>query len=181
MHRELQTERLLLRPIIRPDAPFLFELMNSRAWIENIGDRQVYSLALTEKYIEEQFEKQWQTRGYGSYMVVEKSARIPLGICGIIQRESLDFPDLGFAFATSFQGKGFAHEASMAVLENAFSVAGFERVCAICNQSNTPSRKLLIKLGFVPLEKLMNPIQSKGELLYSELSNIEFNRNKIRE
>lgn len=45
------TERLTIRPTSEEDAAFIFELLNTPKWIENIGDRNITSVELAKDYI----------------------------------------------------------------------------------------------------------------------------------
>ena len=52
MYKTYDTERLHLRPTSLEDAPFIYELLNSPKWIQNIGDRIVKSIEMAREYIE---------------------------------------------------------------------------------------------------------------------------------
>lgn len=56
--------------------------------------------------------------------------------------------ELGYVFHSAFQGMGYATEACQALLRHGFSDLGVRRVVAMCNPDNTPSWKLLERLGF---------------------------------
>jgi hypothetical protein len=44
MNQPTPTERLLLRPVTLEDGPFILELLTSKSWLDNIGNRSVYTL-----------------------------------------------------------------------------------------------------------------------------------------
>jgi RimJ/RimL family protein N-acetyltransferase len=83
-----------------------------------------------------------------------KNANVLIGICGVLQRDTLPHPDIGFAFLPAYRNKGYAYEASAAVLEHARKNLGIERVLAITTPDNDASAKLLAKLG-LRLDKLI--------------------------
>ena len=53
---------------------------------------------------------------YGLYLTSLKEDGTPIGICGLIKRETLEDVDIGFAFLPAFWGRGYAFEAAAAVL-----------------------------------------------------------------
>jgi ribosomal-protein-alanine N-acetyltransferase len=107
---------LRLRPLGPDDAPFILELVNEPAWLRHIGDKHVASVQDAERYIRESVLRMYERFGYGLYLVESKDAGEPLGICGFVKRDSLDCPDLGFAFLERFWNRGYASEAARAAL-----------------------------------------------------------------
>jgi RimJ/RimL family protein N-acetyltransferase len=77
-----------------------------------------------------------------------KEGGIPIGICGPLKRETLEYPDIGFAFLPSFWQRGYAFEAASGVMSYARDVLGLNEIAAITSPGNEPSIKLLEKLGF---------------------------------
>jgi RimJ/RimL family protein N-acetyltransferase len=57
--------------------------------------------------------------------------------------------ELGYELSPAAQGRGYALEAVRAALVHAFSVEGMERIEADVDPRNTPSRRLVERLGFV--------------------------------
>ena len=72
----------------------------------------------------------------------------PVGMCGLIKRDSLVDIDLGYAFLPAARGQGFAREAATAVLQWGWQALGLKRVVAIVTPTNSPSLKLLSSIGF---------------------------------
>jgi len=68
-------------------------------------------------------------------------------MCGLLKREELPQPDIGFAFLPDFWNRGFAFEAANAVLTDARERLKLNRILAIVNPDNNTSIKLLEKLG----------------------------------
>ena len=144
--RILQTDRLNLRWLLETDAPFILRLLNEPGWLRFIGDRGVRDLEGARRYVLEGPARLYP-RGLGLYAVELRSEGVPIGICGLIEREGLDGVDLGFAFLEEFEGQGFATEAAAATLGYAAST-GRTRVLAITTEENARSAALLTKLGF---------------------------------
>src|SRR5580658_5217009 len=93
----LATPRLILRRLGPGDAAFMLELMNEPPYHENIGDRGVRTTSDARRYIEEKYISSYESHGYGLYLVELKDEQIPIGICGLVRRMTLDHPDVGFA------------------------------------------------------------------------------------
>ncbi|MDX6694375.1 MAG: hypothetical protein QOF02_1978 [Blastocatellia bacterium] len=90
----------------------------------------------------------YRQKGFGLYLTEVKEGGIPIGICGLIKRDSLEDVDIGFAFLPGYRGKGYAYEAAAATMEYGKNVLGLNRIVAITSPDNHSSARLLEKLGF---------------------------------
>ena len=142
----IHSDRLLLRPLELGDAGFIFELVNESSFIQNIGDRGVRTLADAEKYIENGPLASYAKNGFGLMAVTLKETGEPIGMCGLIKRDTLDDVDIGYAFLPTFWSKGYAVEAARAVMGTAKAL-GLKRVVAIVDPVNVGSIRVLEKLG----------------------------------
>lgn len=159
----LETGRLILRQLHTGDAAFILRIVNDPSWLKYIGDKGVRSLEGAEKYILTGPVDMYHRLGFGMWLVELKSNRKPIGLCGLIKRDTLDDVDLGFALLPAFCQKGYAIEAAAATLEYAQTDLQLSRVVAITSQDNTVSGRLLEKLGF-KFERLL-PVDPDDELL----------------
>lgn len=150
----LETERLILRHFTTEDTPFIIELLNTPGWIQYIGDRGIKTIPDAEQYLQNVPFKSYAANGFGLYMVALKENNTPIGMCGLIKRDTLDHVDIGFAFLPAYIGKGYAYEAAQATLAYAQEELGFEKLQAITLPDNTPSIKLLEKIGMKPQGKI---------------------------
>lgn len=148
MNPILETDRLLLRELNLGDVPFILTLLNSPGWLKYIGDRGVKNEEQAKDYLLNGPLKSYKENGFGLYLVEERISKLPIGLCGLLKRETLENPDLGFAFLLDYMGKGFALEAANAVLEYTKSELKMPTILAIVLPNNQPSIKLLEKLGF---------------------------------
>ena len=143
----LETERLLLRALTMDDAPFILTLLNEPSFLRFIGDKNVRSLEDARQYLLTGPIASYQQNGFGLLAVVLKDSNIPIGICGLLKRDDLPDPDIGFAYLPDFWGKGFAFEAATAVMNDARERLKLGRILAIVNPDNDASIKLLQRLG----------------------------------
>ncbi|MFB5252799.1 GNAT family N-acetyltransferase [Bacillus mycoides] len=143
----LETERLTLRWLDVKDAPFILELVNDPAWIQFIGDKGIKNLEDAKKYILNGPVDMYNKMGFGLYLVERKEDLTPLGMCGLIKRDSLEDVDIGFAFLEKFRSKGYGYESAAAVIEYGVQKLGLKRIVAITSIDNAASGTLLEKVG----------------------------------
>jgi RimJ/RimL family protein N-acetyltransferase len=143
----LETERLILRHFNPTDAPFILALLNEPSFLRYIGDKKVRTLDDARQYILNGPGASYERHGFGLYQVELKDSHTPIGMCGLLKREELPQPDIGFAFLPDFWNKGFAFEAAAAVLTDARERLQLNRILAIVNPDNEASIRLLQKLG----------------------------------
>ena len=86
--------------------------------------------------------------GFGLWLVENRTDGVPMGMCGLLKRDTLEDVDIGYALVPEFWSKGFAMEAAAAVLSYGKSEFGMKRIVAIVSPQNDSSIRLLEKLGF---------------------------------
>ena len=143
----LETERLILRELTFDDAPFILTLLNDPSFLRYINDKNVRNLEDARQYMLNGPMASYARNGFGLYLVELKDTSVPIGLCGLLKREELPDPDIGFAFLPDYWGKGFALEAARVVMNDARERVGRKRVLAIVMPDNDASIKLLEKLG----------------------------------
>jgi RimJ/RimL family protein N-acetyltransferase len=159
----LETKRLVLRHLSEDDAPFVLGLLNEPSFLQFIGDRKVRTVDQAREYLRTGPILSYATNGFGLLLVVRKSDGEPLGICGLLKRETLDDVDIGFAFRPAFWLKGYAVESASAVLAYGLNVLGFARIVAITNPGNAGSIAVLEALG-LRFERMMRLSDDEPEL-----------------
>ena len=141
----LQTQRLTLRELTLDDVDFILALLNDPDFIRFIGDRNVRSVEDARKYLKGPIES-YERNGFGLWMV-ENKAGTPLGMCGLIKRDSLPDVDIGYAFLPEFRSQGYAFEAANASIAFGRDTLKLSRILAIVSKENDRSIRLLEKLG----------------------------------
>jgi [ribosomal protein S5]-alanine N-acetyltransferase len=144
----LETERLVLREVEATDAAFLLGLLNSPGFLENIGDRGVRDEDQARAYISDRILASYREHGFGMWLTVQKADRKSVGLAGLVRREGLDYPDVGYAFIQKTWGQGYAQEAAAAVLAHARAALGIPVLAAITTPENYASMAVLRKIGF---------------------------------
>lgn len=141
----LETARLVVRELSPDDAPFVIELTNDPAFLEYIGDKGIRTLDDARAYVGTALDS-YNRYGYGLFLVQLKDGT-PIGTCGILRKEWLDAPDIGYAFLPAFRGRGYALEAAAGVHAHARDAWSLERIVAVVAPGNAASIRLLEKLG----------------------------------
>ena len=147
MKNILRTERLIIRKLTFDDSLFIVQLLNSPGWLKYIGDRGVKTEEDAKLYLQNGPLLSYEKYGFGLYLVMLLETGDPIGMCGILKRENLEHPDLGFAFLPEFTGKGYAYEAANAVIQFAGQRLEIKTLLAITLPENLNSIKLLEKVG----------------------------------
>jgi ribosomal-protein-alanine N-acetyltransferase len=165
-YKSFQTQRLLIKPTDEQDADLIYKLMNTSKFIQFVGDRNITSLELAKKYIQERMIPQLNKLGYSNYTIslIENGQKI--GTCGLYNRAGVDGIDIGFGLLPDYEGFGYAYEASSKLLEAAFKEFGIKTIKAITSKENIASQKLLIKLGLELVGTTKIPNDEKDLLLY---------------
>ena len=149
----LETDRLNLRRISTDDAEFILQLLNEPSFLQFIGDRGVRTLEEARNYILNGPMASYERFGFGLYLTELKEPRVPIGMCGLLKRDTLEDVDIGFAFVPQYWNQGYAMESAAAVMAHAKDAFGINRLAAITSPENEPSIALLLKLG-MRFEKL---------------------------
>jgi RimJ/RimL family protein N-acetyltransferase len=143
----LQTQRLVLRQFSNDDAEFVLKLLNEPSFLRYIGDKGVRNLDDAREYIANGPVASYERNGFGLYLVEMKEAGSPIGMCGLIKRDGLPDPDIGFAFLPDYWSRGYAVEAAAAVMTYAREIFQLNRILAITSLDNESSGRLLEKIG----------------------------------
>jgi RimJ/RimL family protein N-acetyltransferase len=143
----LDTERLVLRTLDTADAPFYLELVNEPSWLEHIGDKGIRTLEEARANILSGPMQMQLRLGYSLYLVERRDDGVPLGLCGLIRRDTLPDTDIGYALSPRYWGHGYAYEGAVAVAGMARTRLGMRRLFGITNPANSVSIALLHKLG----------------------------------
>jgi RimJ/RimL family protein N-acetyltransferase len=144
----LETERLALNEFTADDAAFVLRLVNEPAFLRYIGDRGVRNLDDARKYIADGPVAGFARHGHGLMRVDRKSDGTSVGMCGVLKRDALPDPDIGFSFLPDYWSQGYALESARAVMHHARTALGLRRIVAITTRDNVPSMRLLDRLGF---------------------------------
>jgi ribosomal-protein-alanine N-acetyltransferase len=163
----IESERLRLRPFTLRDSDFIVELLNTEGWIKYIGDRNVKTTEEAKKYLLNGPMKSYEINGFGLSLVELKTTETPIGMSGLLKRDYLEHPDIGFAFLPGYMGKGYAYEMVKEMINHYLYEMKIEKIMAITLPGNFSSIKLLEKLGFSYEKKIISQDTNEQLSLYS--------------
>jgi RimJ/RimL family protein N-acetyltransferase len=163
----LETDRLLLRELTLNDAPFVVTLLNSPGYLKFIGNKNVRTEEQAKHYLTNGPIKSYSGNGYGLFLVEEKTDHQAIGMCGIINRDGLDSPDIGFAFLPDYTNYGYAFESASAILNYAKNQLNIPEILAIVLPDNARSIRLLEKIGLKFIKTFSFPNNAEELLLFS--------------
>ncbi|MCG7588632.1 GNAT family N-acetyltransferase [Photobacterium sp. OFAV2-7] len=162
-----ETERLRIRQLTEDDAAFALKLYTSEPFLRFVGDKQLKTEADARQYLLDGPIKMYQAHGIGLYLVELKESDVPLGICGLIKRDSLDDVDLGYGFLPEYFGQGYGYESALAVMEYGQRELKMKKLVAITTADNQRCIKLLDKLGLQFVENIEEPEAAPALGLYA--------------
>jgi len=148
-----RTERLLLRPAWREDAPALHRAIGEEAVIRNLARAPwPYGERDAAAFIDRDADGLLP-----NFLIFARTDAAPVLVGGVgLHREEAGAPgesgavELGYWISRAHWGRGFATEAGRAVLEIADSCLRLRRITAGHFLDNPASGRVLRKLGFRP-------------------------------
>lgn len=152
-----RTERLLLRPAWREDAPALAAAIGDEAIVRNLsqvpwpyGEAEAQAFAARER-----------DPAQPDFLIFARTMGAPrlVGGCGITRRDDGDL-ELGYWIARRYWGLGFATEAGKALVGIARAM-DLPRLKAGHFLDNPASGHVLRKIGFLPTGRIV-PRHSRG-------------------
>ncbi len=165
MKKILHTERLTLREFTPDDADFIIKLVNTPKWLAYIGDKQIKTKTHADTYIKD-LQASYKKDGFGLWLIALKADETPIGMCGLVNRDSLEDIDVGFALLPDYEEQGYAYEAAKATMHYAKTSLNIDKIVGITNTENLGSIKLLNKLG-LSYEKTITLSHGDTVLLFS--------------
>ena len=143
-----ETERLIVRQFECSDSAFIIQLLNDDFFIRYIADKNVRTHEDAINYLKQGPMASYQRHGFGLNLVCLKETLTPIGMCGLLKRDELEYPDLGYAFLPEYSGKGYAREAAENTLKTIMKTFSLDTVVAVTLPDNLRSNKLLETIGF---------------------------------
>ena len=146
----LTTERLVLRPFTPDDLPALCVLhAEDSFWWYPL--RRGMSEDETKEFLGRVLER-YDSDGFGLEAVEERVSGAMIGWAGLavphFLPEILPAVEVGWRLAGPHRGQGLATEAGSAAVDWGFAEGGLERIVSIYEPENTPSGRVMERLGF---------------------------------
>lgn len=162
----LVTERLVLRPPHKDDAPELIELANNR----NIADMLAhmphpYGACDAQAFIEGSHRNM---AGGVTYAVTLAETGAFIGSAAL--HATVRGLELGYWIGEPYWGHGYATESAHALVDLAFRVGSVERLHVACRTDNAASRRVIHKCGFQYIGRDMVESRAVGRVAVERYS-----------
>ena len=145
---ELRTERLLLRPVRSGDEPDLFAMFSDPAVMRYWSSTAWTGIEQAHEYIAR--DSKVLAAGESLCLGIERmeDSRL-IGTCTLFRiSEQCRRAEVGYALGSDAWGRGYMHEALLALLEYGFSELGLNRIEADIDPRNQGSARSVERLGF---------------------------------
>lgn len=148
----VNTERLSIRKITKADAQDLSMVLADPV-VMKYSTVGVHSEKQIHEYINN-CQKQYELNGYGHWAIYDAATAGFIGVCGLNKHEiaSGEVIHINYRLATNQQGKGYAVEATLGVLDFAKKTLKLPAIFALIEPENTSSVKVVNRTGFEFIE-----------------------------
>lgn len=147
----IETERLIIRPYKEDDLPQCFELMQDKE-LFNYLDMDVLSYEEYKGLFEwliDSYNKGFDEDFKYSFNITLKKTDIHIGWCGVGgSNYDHEQKEIYYLIGSKYQGKGYAKEATVALLKYCFETIGLSEIIALCKEENIASKKVIEHMGF---------------------------------
>jgi RimJ/RimL family protein N-acetyltransferase len=146
----LETDRLILRAWRAADVdPFAAMMAEADVARFLSADQRPMDRAMAWRTMAV-FVGHWALRGYGLFVVEEKSSGAFVGRIGAWRPEGWVGLELGWSLARAFWGRGYAYEAACVARDWMRSTLAPERIVSLIHVDNQRSQALARRLGMAP-------------------------------
>jgi RimJ/RimL family protein N-acetyltransferase len=147
--RIIRTERLRLTPVTVQNAGALWHVLQQPDLRTFQELPSVGAAAFVDMVAKRPKVLRPGASGRFEWLVHVQRIRKPVGWVSLrIAERDLTTAEIGYSIVRDFRGRGIATEAVRSLIDEAFAQAGLTRVNAYCLPENTPSRRVLERLGF---------------------------------
>jgi RimJ/RimL family protein N-acetyltransferase len=182
---DVQTDRLDLRRFRHDDLDELAEVFeHPEVWRFPYG--RGFTRSETQVFLDLQIAE-WNALGFGCWVARTHEDGRLIGYVGLsvptFLPDILPAVEVGWRFAPTVWGKGFATEGATAALEQAFTTLALDRVCSVPQADNPLSAAVAERLGMTLVRHVSIPANDRrGELagLLYEIESGEWQRLRDR-
>lgn len=159
----LRTRRLILRPLHEEDWETLFHI-----WQDPDVDRFLWDGKAPNKEQCRELTRSLCTLAphlASHFVLLDAESQEVAGFIGLLPAETEEVREIDFTIARPYWNRGFATEATRALLDYARDELGLEMVIGYTDQPNVSSRRVLEKAGFVLIERTI--VRGRNQLLFT--------------
>jgi len=168
--REIETERLYLRPVAEEDLDSLHHLWTEPGVRQYLWDDEVIPKERTRSIIETSLAS-FEDNAFGLWAVFLRSERAMIGFCGFWHFHEPPRLELLYGITASRWRQGFASEVARAMIRYGFEELSFERIEASTDAANLVSTSVMKAVG---MSFLKRELTNGLETIYYSISREEF-------
>ncbi len=144
---QIETERLILRPVTVADLDEFLKLHREPAIIEFLGAATPDGARQRLEFA----ERMWEQRGHDLMAVLERPGKRFVGRIGLRYWPQFGETEAGWAMSRQVWGRGYATEAARAAIEWGFATLPLPYVTAMVRPDNSRSLAVARRLGMRPI------------------------------
>lgn len=147
MELVLETERLVLRPMVADDLDGLQGIFGDPL-VMAAFDEKPFDRKQVSRWLERNLDHQ-RKHGFGLFAVFLNDDRRLIGDCGLelMEIDGEQVAELGYDLRSDCWNKGYATEAARSVRDYAFSTLRLPRLVSLIRPGNAPSARVAEKAG----------------------------------
>lgn len=148
--REIETNRLLLRPFKHSDNNDMLKYWVSDPKIQSMYSEPVYSTEIEVKDLLEKYIVSYNKKDYYRWAIVEKNSGACIGQIAIFLVDNNNhFCEIEYCIGSRFQRRGYCSEAVQAIIDYAFRDINIHKIQVCHKENNIASKGVIEKCGFV--------------------------------
>ena len=151
MPKKIETERLILRPLVLNDFQFMCSLQGDAEVMKYISGGTPRTEAEVKLGIDRNMQMQRENPLLGMWVVELKFTKQTIG-CFVLRnpatQDKMEGVEIGFSFLKSFWGKGYASESVARVIQYVHQEMINTKILALIDTNNQASFRLLLQKRF---------------------------------
>jgi ribosomal-protein-alanine N-acetyltransferase len=148
----LQTQRLILKPILESDLHTLHSIFINPYVKQYLCDDNIWSLSQVEEMIVES-QKLFEEKKFGIWLINTKDNQEIIGFVALWYFFDEKQPQLVYALLSEATKKGYATEAAAKIVDYSFDELGYQYLIASCDKPNVESKKVAERIGMREVEE----------------------------
>ncbi len=179
----IETERLILRRFRYNDDDAMLKYWIADEKIQSLYSEPTYTTKEAVKELLDKYIASYEKEDYYRWAIIEKISGECIGqIAYFLVDNKNNFAEIEYCIGSDFQCKGFATEATKAVIEYGFNRINLHKIQICTKTINIPSKRVIEKCGFTYEGTLRDYFYMNGEYvgrLYFSMLRSEFDKNAI--
>jgi ribosomal-protein-alanine N-acetyltransferase len=172
----IETERLILRRFEYTDDEAMLKYWIADEKIQSLYSEPIYTTKEAVKELLDKYIGSYEREDYYRWAIIEKDSMECIGqIAYFLVDNKNHFAEIEYCIGSSFQCKGYATEATKAVIRYGFEKINLHKVQICTKEINAASKRVIEKCGFIYEGTLRDYFYMDGEytgrLYFSMLRN----------